>query len=328
MRALLVGLGSIGRRHLENLRRLEPLARIVIWHQHSQDRVVPPGADDVVFTAAEATAFAPDIALLTGPAVTHVPAGRLLAEAGTALFIEKPLAATLDGVEDLLSLCRNRRVPLMVGYNFRFQPALIALRDAVAGGEVGRLLSIRAEVGQYLPDWRAGVNYRLSVSARAELGGGALLELSHELDYVRWIAGEVASVTAHAAKLSGLEMDAEDTAEILLQFTSGAMGSVHVDMIQRAPSRWCRVIGSEGTATWDGLTGEVRLYRAASRAWSQLFPPNQLDRNEMYLAELSAFLDAVHRRAEPPVTGEDGCRVLALTVACKHSALERRTIEV
>jgi predicted dehydrogenase len=282
----------------------------------------------VVFTAAEALASAPDIALLTGPAVTHVPTGRLLAEGGAALFIEKPLAATLDGVEDLLSLCQSRGIPLMVGYNFRFHPALIALRDAVAGGAIGKLLSIRAEVGQYLPEWRAGVDYRLSVSARAESGGGALLELSHELDYVRWIAGEVASVTAHAAKLSDLEMDVEDTAEILLEFTSGAMGSVHLDMLQRAPSRWCRAIGSEGTASWDGLTGEARLYSAAGRAWSQLFPPNQFDRNEMYLDELSAFLDAARGRSEPPVTGEDGRRVLALTLACKISALERRTIEV
>jgi predicted dehydrogenase len=327
-RALLVGLGSIGRRHLDNLRRLEPRMRIAVWRQHSHDPAIPEGADEVLFTPADAVAFAPEIGLLTGPASTHIAAARLLAEAGAALFIEKPLAASLDGVDDLLALCRSRKLPVMVGYNFHFHPAMLDLRDAIADGQIGRLLSIRAEVGQYLPDWRPAADYRRSVSARAELGGGALLELSHELDYVRWIAGEVASVTAHAAKLSDLEMDAEDTAEILLHFTSGAIGSIHVDMIQRTPSRWCRVIGTEGTLTWDGLTGEVRLYHAADAAWSQLFAPNQLDRNHMYLAELQVFLEAARYRSEPPVTGEDGRRVLAITLACKRSALEKRTIEV
>ena len=115
----------------------------------------------------------------------------------------------------LLALCHQRRLVLMVGYNFRFYPPLQAMRQALVEGCIGRLISLRAEAGQYLPDWRPGSDYRQGASARRELGGGVVLELSHELDYIRWLGGEVESVGALVGKLSDLEIEVEDTAEIV-----------------------------------------------------------------------------------------------------------------
>jgi predicted dehydrogenase len=331
MRALIVGLGAIGRRHLRNLKQIEPGASVAIWHQHSRsssDSSASSLSSCTVFQLEDALATRPEFALITGPASVHVQTGLDLADRGIHLLIEKPLSNGPEGVDLLLERCRERQVALMVGYNFRFYEPLQEMRQALQAGRIGRVLSIRAEVGQYLPEWRPGVDYRRSVSARSELGGGVLLELSHEIDYVRWLVGEVSEVTARVGHVSDLETDVEDVAEIVLQFEEGAIGSIHLDMIQRTQTRTCRVIGSEGTLTWDGMTHQVSWYSSATRSWTDLRRAGTMGPNEMYLAELRHFLDCVGGRATPAVTGEDARRVLQIALAAKRSSIERRSVTV
>jgi len=320
--ALIVGLGSIGRRHLTNLRKLAADVRITVWrHQVPMgNRENPEDADRVVYTLADALSGRPDMAIVAGPSAFHVETALALAGNGIPVFVEKPLSNSCKGVAELLNLCKIRSIPLMVGYNLRFYRPLQILRQAIVDGRVGRVMSIRAEVGQYLPDWRVDCDYRRGVSANRDLGGGVVLELSHELDYLRWIGGEVKLVTAQTARLSDLEIDVEDTAEIILGFSSGVMGSVHLDMTQRAPTRSCRVAGTEGTLAWDGITHSVRLYDAESRAWTDLHPVSAVDRNEMFLAELRHFLDCAEHNGVPSVSGEDGWRALSIALAVKESS--------
>lgn len=328
MRTLLVGLGSIGRRHLTNLRAILPDSEIAVWrHARPGDTTEHvDGADRVVYDAEEAVAFRPEIAVIASPAPFHVRAATRLAQAGVHLLLEKPISHDEAGVEALLGLCREQRIVVMVGYNLRFSEALRVAHDAVTLGRVGRVLAIRAEVGSYLPDWRPGSDYRTVVSARAELGGGAVLELSHEIDYVRWIGGEARTVSAQIAELGGLGLGVEDTAEITLQLVSGAIAQIHVDMVQRAPHRTCRVVGTDGTLVWDAIANTVTVYDAQQRTWNILYSAPNLDRNAMYLAELREFIQAVTERREPSISGEDGLQALRIAVAAKRAAAEQRTI--
>ena len=331
MRVLIVGLGSIGRRHLTNLRRIEPAAHITVWHQHSKPQdgtEAASPADCVVYSLEDALDTKPEVALITNPASLHIKTGLALAQQGIHLFIEKPLSNTLDGVDELLDLCQQRGLVLMVGYNFRFYRPLQVMRQAIIEGRIGRIMALRAEVGHFLPEWRPGRDYREAVSAKRVLGGGAVLELSHELDYVRWLVGEVKAASAQVGHLSDLVIDVEDTAEIILQFCNGAIGSVHLDMIQRPATRTCRIIGTEGTLTWDGISHRVRLFSAATNRWSDLHPAKTIDRNEMYIAELRHFLDCVRGKDVPLVSGEDGRRVLEIALAAKQSSQEQRVVEL
>jgi predicted dehydrogenase len=250
-----------------------------------------------------------------------------LAQEGVHLFIEKPLSHTLDGTDLLLELCLRQHLILMVGYNFRFYEPLQLIKKTLDDGRIGRVLAMRAEVGQFLPDWRPGVDYRTTGSAQAELSGGVTLELSHEIDYARWLMGEVISVTAQVSRLGNLEIDTEDTAEIILQFSNGALGSIHLDMIQRPATRTCRIIGAEGTITWDWESHRVGLFDAGSLAWQDL-NVRDIDRNEMYVAELRHFLDCVKGDAVPLIDGNDGRRVLEIALAIKQSSAEQRAIEL
>jgi len=330
MRALIVSLGSIGRRHLANLRQVEPAAQIVVWRQHARraegGSEASPAA--MVYSLPEALAFAPEVAVIASPASGHVETARALAEAGVHLLVEKPLSDRMEGVDGLLETCHRKGVVLAVGYHLRFSNSLQRVKQALHEGAIGRLMTIRAEVGQYLPEWRGDRDYREGVSARRELGGGVVLELSHELDYVRWLGGEVKSVMAQTGRLSDLEVDVEDTAEILLRFVSGAVGSVHLDMAQRSPTRKCRLVGTEGTVDWDGLNNEVRLFSGPKKSWQELYPAGKIDRNELYLAELRHFLRCAHGLEEPAVSGAEGRRVLQLALAARESSDTQRSINL
>lgn len=321
----------MGHRHLANLRKLEPAAHMTIWHRQSEaegEKEVPVPECSLVYSLEDALEAQPDVALITGPASQHIDVGLALAQKGIHLFIEKPLSNSLDGVDTLIDLCRRQSLVLMVGYNFRFYRPLQVMRQAIIEGRVGCPIAFRAEVGQYLPEWRPGSDYRQSVSARRSLGGGAVLELSHELDYARWLLGEVKAVSAWVAHLSSLEIDVEDTAEIILQFENGAIGSVHLDMVERACVRTCRVIGTEGTLKWDGLTHRLQLFSAAKDAWADLHPAKDIDRNEMYLEELKHFLHCVRQDEVPTVDGNDGRSVLAIALAVKMSSLKKRFVRL
>jgi predicted dehydrogenase len=326
-----VGLGSIGRRHLRNLKRLLPALSVGVWRRQalaSGDVELDALVERFMGSAKEATAFAPDLAVIATPAAFHLDGASALIEQGIPLLIEKPLSHRLDGIDGLIGTARERGLPVAVGYNLRFYWPLLCLRQAVTEGKIGRVVSFRAEVGQFLPDWRRGSDYRSSASARAELGGGVLLELSHELDYARWLLGEVKAVSASLGRLGNLEIDVEDSAEILVEFASGAAGSIHLDMLQRVLARTCRVIGTEGTLEWSWQDHRVRLYTAAAQAWTDLYGPGLVDSNEMYLDELRDFLDCLQQHRAPRCTLEDGKRVLQIVDAVRQSAGQRRMIEL
>ena len=327
MRALIAGLGSIGRRHLANLRELAPAASIVVWHQQTSTPGHTAGlADREVFSLESALETMPDVALVTGPASTHVVTATALAGAGAHLLVEKPLSDSLSGVDALLHRCVANGLTLLVGYNLRFAPDLQAIKQALDDGRIGRVLSVRAEVGSYLPDWRPSADYRTTVSARRDLGGGVLGELSHEIDYVQWLVGDIIEVSARVGQLSPLEIDVEDIAELVVTFASGALGSIHLDMLQRAPTRTCRIIGVDGTIIWDGLSGHVALFSSDTGDWTELSAAGSARIADTYVAELRHFLDCVHGRSTPLTTGTDARRVLQVVLAAKQASAERRAV--
>ncbi len=280
--------------------------------------------EDFLNTMEEALRFHPDLALIANPATFHIESAQKLAEAGIHLLIEKPISTKTIGIEDLIRTCKKNKVVLMTGYNLRFSSSLIHFRELVNKKIVGNILSVRCEVGQYLPDWRPNEDYRLTVSANDRLGGGVLLELSHEIDYLRWIFGEVAWVRATLSRQSSLEIDVEDTAHLILGFEPNSKGNqlianLNLDFIRRDRTRSCTLIGETGTLRWNGLNGIVDIYRENSENWEVLFTHHP-DTDETLLAEWTNFLESIKKIAEPLVTGVDGLRVLEIIQAGRKSA--------
>jgi predicted dehydrogenase len=234
----------------------------------------------------------------------------------------------MTGVQALLDLARSAGRHLMVGYNLRFHPQLARLKALVEACAVGRIVSARALVGEYLPDWHPWEDYRGSYSGRRDLGGGAVLTFSHELDALCWLLGAPRRVTALVAHASTLEVETEDVAEIILQFETGALGSAHLDYVRRPATRQIEVIGENGVLRWHQHANRLEHYLADTRQWRVEEGDPAYERNQMYVDELHHVVRCVRGELERPmVDGEQGAAVLAVALAALRSAAEGSTID-
>jgi predicted dehydrogenase len=325
-RALVVGLGSIGARHLRLLREALPHADIRVLRR-SRSANGSPDADGEFDSLDAACAFAPQLAIIANPAPFHVAAASALARAGAHLLVEKPISNSVVGVPELVAQCAAQRQILQVGYNLRFLETLQRFRDEVRSGSVGTIHACRCEVGQFLPGWRPSVDYRESASARADLGGGALLELSHELDMLRWVYGEITSVGAWIGRQSALEIDVEDCVAMQLLFSPaksglpGVVAQVSLDFLRHDTTRICTAIGEKGTLRWDAVAGTVTRYDPGTGVWQELQMVKP-DRDASYRAQIAALLRSIETGEAPMIaaTGQDGLAVIELIDAARGSA--------
>lgn len=323
-KALVVGSGSIARRHLANFRRLLPHAEVGCVSASGR-----PLADGETCATtqhpslAAAIAWAPDLAVIASPAPLHLDQACLLLDAGIPVLIEKPLSDSLGRVRDASPLLARHRDRIEVAYNLRFLSSARRMKALIDEGRAGRILGLRIEVGQYLPDWRPNADYRRQVSANRSLGGGVLLELSHELDYITWLFGRFDHVFCIAANSGQLEIDVEDHADILLS-RNGLTAQVHLDFLQRRASRSCKVIGSNGTLQWDLIANRILLEGPAGE--EVLFSDPAADRNDMYVEQLRGFIEVAAGRTAPRITLEDGLVVLDMIEAMRQSAATGRQV--
>jgi predicted dehydrogenase len=325
---LVVGGGSIGQRHIGNLRTLgvrelsvcdpDPERRAALESEH---------AVTTYTSFEEALASANPLAvLICTPPHLHVELAIRAVESGAHVFIEKPLSNSMDGVDRLIQEAESRQRIVQVGYNWRFHDGLRKIKELLDAGAIGRVMWARAETGQYLPEWRPQLDYRQNYTARRAMGGGIILDGSHEIDYVRWLLGEVAQVYCQAGTLSDLEVDVEDTASIILTFESGCVGEVHLDFVQRARARNCKIVGTEGTIIWDHITGSLMIFAAGNLSWRSFdLDP---DPNAKYLAEMDDFMRCAIGEHEPVVGLHAGVRVMEIALAALESTMTGASVEL
>jgi len=327
MRFLVVGAGSIGSRHGRNLAGLGH--RVQIWdidRDRLREAATLPGIEAAA-SLDDALARRPDAVLVCTPPARHLEVSRRAVAADAHLFVEKPLAHVSEGVPALIEEARRRHRILAVGFNLRFLPSLRHVKALVESKRVGNVLAVRAEFGSYLPDWRAGRDYRDNYAVHAELGGGVLLDAIHELDYLGWLHGDAAEVVCIAGHWSNLASDTEDLAEITVRFQSGVMAQVHLDYVQRHYRRNLQVIGDTGTIIWDYPTHTVTVY-GTEPSELETIRVDDGDANEMYLQEMRHFIRCVEAGDTPLVDGNEALRSLRLVEAAKRSARERRAVSL
>lgn len=214
-----------------------------------------------------------------------------------------------------------------VAYNLRFMPAAKVVREIIRSGKLGKITTVFSEVGQYLPDWRPKCDYRKGVSARKKLGGGSLLELSHELDYLNWFFGPFAQVCSVMRSSQLLDIDVEDTVDAILENKSGIIFHLHLDFLQRNASRSCRAVGENGTLIWNLMSNEVIIQESSLKS-HVLFSDSGYDRNEMYVEQLRAFVDFVESKGSFDSTLDSSIEVMRLVEAIRLSEKKRAWVRL
>lgn len=330
-RILIVGLGSAGKRHLRLARDLFPAAEIKVL-RHEVANIAPGHGANNVRNLEDAIKFAPQIAVIANPSINHLISAQALAEEGTHLLIEKPISSSLTGVQKLIDTCDSKKKTLMVGYNLRYSSSLLHFFNLLKSDYVGEIFSVRCEVGQYLPTWRPEIDYRKGVSARQELGGGVLLELSHELDFLQWIFGDVDWVNAVLSRQSLLEINVEDSVHLVLGFKSTntrkqLIGTLNMDFIRHDRTRFCIAIGDKGSLRWDGVKGEVSVFEKGANNWEILFSSKESS-DATYLAEWILFMNSVKSAGTPSKQGQQAIGVMEVIEAARISSKRKAQVSV
>ena len=310
-RIAVIGLGNISIRHRKNLKYLYPLASIYAMSASGQVNATEVSDCDVfVFSVKELIQHRVELAIVASPATLHSVHAIPLIEAGIPVLIEKPLAISLADCQAIHTASHDHNTPVAIGYCLRYLPSALIMKRLLEQQKVGRCYYAHVEVGQYLPDWRPNIDYRNSVSARVELGGGVLLELSHEFDYIQWLLGPLLVKYANLYSSEELALSVEDMADIILSSTTGTITSIHLDFLQRKAHRKCRVIGSEGTLEWDLIHNSVTL--SSANGIEIIYCDPDWDKNQMYLAMIADFVNLIQGEKNNGASIEEATQTVTL----------------
>ncbi len=321
---LVIGCGSIGRRHISNLKTLG-LEQVSAFDIRKDRREQTKADFDVKThnTLQEGLSTNPDGVLICSPPHLHYDLALQALKNHSHIFIEKPISNTTKNLDNLINIAANKSKILMVGYNLRFNAALQEASRIITRGDIGRVLSIRSEYGQYLPNWRPNEDYRKGYITHDQTGGGIVLEESHEIDYVQWLGGETKKIFSTMGQVSDLEMQTEDMALMSLELADGILAQINVDCVQRGYWRQCKVIGTYGTLMWKSDTGIKIVGDEPENTKHLKIVP---DPNDAYIKELEHFIKCMEEGITPIVDGKKAKQVLEVALAAKESSLLGREV--
>lgn len=313
MKVLVVGVGSIGARHVRNIAGLGHEV-----HAFDINEENLRGVADLVkgtYTSLDAALrIKPDVAFICTYSNGHIAPALACARAGCHLFIEKPLSLDLNGVDELIAETAKRRLITMVGCNMRFHPALAHIHEVVQNDpDYDRPLWADFEFGYYLPF--AKKNYRSNYMANRSMGGNILFDMIHEIDSAAWFFGDADEVFCEKKILSSdLKIDTGDAVDLIVKFRSGVRCAIHMDYLQHGYSRRCKVVSEQATIFWDFVLGKIGWIGTKKRDWSWKDLPLDIYYNEMYIDEIKYFFECI-------ASGEQTFNSLARAKAVLNIAL-------
>lgn len=325
MKVVVVGFGSIGKRHFENLCSLLD-GKVFICTKKQQISKI--SCSNVFSSLQDCIKEKPDIGFVTNITNLHIQTALHLAKAGCHIFIEKPLSDSQAGIKSLIDIVNKKQLVTLMGCNLRFHPCLVKVKDLVSSGKIGKIISVRAENGSYLPDWHPDEDYGKGYAARKDLGGGVVLTCIHEIDYLYWLFGDVEEVYSVSGKFSDLNIKSEDLSSIIFRFKNDIIGELHLDYFQRPSSRNCTIIGSKGTIHWDFATNTVKYYDIKTKKWLIVLRLKKYDFNSMYVAEAKHFLFCIKNKKKTINDIHQGFKILKIAMAILKSSKTHRPIRL
>jgi predicted dehydrogenase len=327
MKIAVIGLGSIGRRHLGNLRAIG-VETLYAYDAAEAQRAASAAEfpDAHVTPTLEAALDGVAGVVVCTPPSSHLEIARLAMAGGAHLMIEKPLAGSSEGLEDLLRSCDTRGLKVLTAYNWRYWPPMQFAERLLREGRIGAVRAGRTEYAYHLSTRYPGQDYRRFYMADVKQGGGCLLDESHAIDYMRWLLGEVVEVSAVVERVSSLEISTDDLADLTVRFASGAIGNIHMNLFAWNVHSHLEMMGEKGVIQWRRLENEIRVFDPTANRW-EIYPfGGQL--NDMYMEEARHFLACIRGEASPRCDGWDGLKTMRVIDAARRAASERRWIRV
>ncbi len=319
-RILIVGLGSIGRRHMTNLSVRFPTAAFTVLRQAAvRDDLCERFGARVVTDLDAALADGCDLAVISSPSSNHIDTLPALIANGCAMLVEKPIVASLADCDAVLEMLAHAPKAVRIsGFNFRHIPSLIKMQRLVQSGALGTIVRASFTAGQWLPDWRPAQDYRQSYSADAARGGGVELDLVHEIDVARWLFGDLTLQFAQGGRLSSLGLASNDVSAMIFTGQSNApIVQVTLDYVSRKRLRHYEVVGDKAGLCWD-IGGMLDQITPDGRSPLTL-PPGGFDVAQSYIDMVDRIAAAMAGDWQEPLqTLEDGIASTRLALQARE----------
>ena len=327
MKILIVGYGSIGKRHFANLVRLG-YSDIVLYTKNPQAKKLVKTGTKIINSLNLAVKENPDICIICNETSLHISTAIKLAKNNCHLFIEKPLSNSLKNTNDLLKIVKRKKLLTMIGCNMRFHDGIKKIKTLLEKNEIGRVYSVNAENGSFMPNWHPRENYQISYASRKRLGGGVVLTQIHEIDYLYWFFGKVSEVFSYSEKISDLKLDVEDYSGSLIKFKNNIIGEIHLDYFQKPSVRTCKIHGTKGKIIWNWENNHLQVFKNNKNKFYTKHFEKKFDRNKMYLEELNYFLNCIKNKKTPMNSLYDAIEIQKIALCIKDSSKTGKKIRL
>jgi predicted dehydrogenase len=323
LKILVIGSGSIGQRHIKNLKSLRIKDIQVFDSDKKLLKLVEKKFNIKVQNKLNFEQI--DCTLICTPPNSHIKLAKLALENNSNVFIEKPLSHSLKGINIISKIAKKKSLKIFVGYVFRFDKGLMKINKILKKNEIGDIVSFDAYEGWHLSNWRPWQKFEKSYTSSKKMGGGIILDGSHELNYLQWIGGQIDYVCSFYSKIPKMNVETEGISEILTQFNSKTIGRIHLDFINPKYNRHCEILGSKGSINWsyENLTLEIRKINGKKKLVKY-----EKDPNKMYVDEMKHVINCINSKESNRISLDDAKKTLETSLLIKKSGIQKKVIKI
>ena len=303
------GLGSIGKRHLKNIINFSKKFKInkVYGYDIDKNRFKEFNKNNKLILTNQIDLISKniDIAFICSPTSTHVDTINNIFNFNIPhIYLEKPFCDSLNGCPEIVEKLDRHKKILMMGYMLINHPVIMKLTNLIKKNYIGKIITARVEAGFYLPNWHPWEDYRNFYMSKRSGGGGALLDYSHEINYIEWLFGEIKEVTGIVGHFSNLDLTSDDLSVSFLKTNNNIIVELHLDLLQFNEERTIKIIGNEGSIKASLMTGEIIIFKNNFKKQEKL--KLKLDYDAMYFKQYDIFFDLINGKKRDYISGKGG----------------------
>jgi len=326
LKFLIIGCGSIGERHVSNLKKIRPDALIDVFDaQIDKSKKIAQKYNSVTSLREFPNSDRYDCTFICTPPNLHLEYALKAGKNNSNLFIEKPISANFNDVNKLKKLIQEKKLLAFVGYNFRFNKGINLLKEMIMKKELGKILHVSAYFGQYLPDWRPNQDYKKSYTASKDQGGGIILDSSHEFDYLIWLLGKPLSLMSEFSYVDTLKTNSDAIADIIMKFQNNILTNIHMNYVRGEYRRSVEIICEKGIIKWSLKDDEIKLFHQSQNSWEKMTVGETI--NDMYIEEIKHVIYCIENNIKSEIIDlENGINTLNVALAAKESSSSGKRI--
>ena len=289
---LICGSGSIAQRHAKNLIKLG-YKNLIFFKENKTFIPQLVKKFKIYYNIDKALQNKPKVTFICNATSKHLKYALMSAKAKSHIFVEKPLSNKIHKLYDLKKILKKNKIRLMVGYMMRFHPLILRIKNLLKKNYLGKIFYIRSSWSEYLPDWHPKENYKKSYAASNKLGGGSTFTLSHEIDLVKLLLGEIKRIHTYKSYKSKLNIQAEFSTNHQIEFKNGAVAQIHLDFMQKPPERKLEIVGDKRKLYFDYYKNQISIVNRNGTV-KKLIEKN-FKRNDMFINEIKTFFKNINQ---------------------------------